>query len=79
VHTPGETPLTDDQGIGLMNNQPYAGLLENATEAVQSSGLLGAPTSPSSVAADGASRPFIREENEENNDDCVHELNTSRS
>jgi hypothetical protein len=46
VHTPGEPPLIDNQGIGPMNNQPFCqGCHENTAEAVRSRELLG-PTCP---------------------------------
>lgn len=42
VHTPGESPLTDDHGAGPMNNQPFCqGCHQNAQDAVPSPGLLG--------------------------------------
>ncbi len=42
VHTPGEPPLTDDHGVGPMNNQPFCqGCHQNAQDAVRSPGLLG--------------------------------------
>jgi hypothetical protein len=57
VHTPGEPPLTDDHGVGPMNNQPFCqGCHQNAQEAVKSPGLLG----PLCINGSGCASPATR-------------------
>jgi hypothetical protein len=57
VHTPGESPLTDDHGVGPMNNQPFCqGCHQNAMEAVRSPGLLG----PKCINGSGCASPATR-------------------
>jgi CxxC motif-containing protein (DUF1111 family) len=57
VHTPGESPLTDNNGAGPMNNQPFCqGCHQNAQEAVTTPGLLG----PLCINGSGCASPATR-------------------
>ncbi len=57
VHVPGEFPLTDDHGVGPMNNQAFCqGCHENAAEAVSSPGLLGPRCIDGSICASEVTR-----------------------
>ncbi len=57
VHTPGEPPLTDEHGIGPMNNQPFCqGCHENTAEAIRSQRLLGPRCLGGSICASPVAR-----------------------